>query len=104
VGEILKRGAETASSSPTGARTPAPPPPASPSPIWIATSSARSRFAPTGNRVVRALLLIAALILCFILFSPMLRGWRPRRCRARSGRTSSSRIPSAAPTCCARAR
>jgi YHS domain-containing protein len=27
---------------------------------------------------VRALLLIAALILCFILFSPMLRGWRPR--------------------------
>ena len=27
---------------------------------------------------MRALLLIAALILCFILFSPMLRGWRPR--------------------------
>jgi YHS domain-containing protein len=27
---------------------------------------------------VRALLLIAAIILCFILFSPMLRGWRPR--------------------------
>jgi YHS domain-containing protein len=27
---------------------------------------------------VRALLLIAALILCFILFSPMLRGWRLR--------------------------
>jgi YHS domain-containing protein len=27
---------------------------------------------------VRALLLIALLILCFILFSPMLRGWRPR--------------------------
>ena len=27
---------------------------------------------------MRALLLIAAIILCFILFSPMLRGWRPR--------------------------
>ena len=27
---------------------------------------------------MRALLLIAALILCVILFSPMLRGWRPR--------------------------
>ena len=27
---------------------------------------------------MRALLLIAALIMCFILFSPMLRGWRPR--------------------------
>lgn len=27
---------------------------------------------------MRALLLIAAIILCFILFSPMLRGWWPR--------------------------
>jgi len=27
---------------------------------------------------VRALLLIAALIMCFILLSPMLRGWWPR--------------------------
>ena len=27
---------------------------------------------------MRALFLIAALIICFIVFSPMLRGWRPR--------------------------
>ncbi len=27
---------------------------------------------------MRALLLIAALVMCFILLSPMLRGWRPR--------------------------
>lgn len=27
---------------------------------------------------MRALLLLAGLILCFVLLSPMLRGWRPR--------------------------